>query len=434
MIDIISKNQNIEFLDKLLSRNQLEFEDINITVKEIIESIKNDGDKALRHYTEQFDGISLEDFLVTEEEKLQALRNIDLDLRNDLILARDNIEKFHKKQIRESYYIEESDKVLGQIVRPIERVGVYIPGGKASYPSTVLMNVVPAKLAGVEEIVVVTPPGADGKIKDSIIFAAGIAGADKIYKIGGAQAIAALAFGTEQIPKVDKITGPGNIYVAMAKKQLSGYVGIDMIAGPSEIMIIADKYANPKYIAADMISQAEHDEMAASILAVDDEVLAGRVKIELQVQVEKLERKETIKKSLKDYGAIIITASIDESIDMANKIAPEHLELLVEEPFEIYKRIKNAGAIFLGEYTPEPVGDYFAGTNHTLPTSTTARFSSALSVDDFQKKTSLIYYSKEALEKSKDSIIRIAKEEGLTGHGNSVKIRFEEELDELGKR
>lgn len=434
MIDIISKNQNIEFLDKLLSRNQLEFEDINMAVKDIIQAIKTNGDNALRDYTEQFDGIILDDFLVTEEEKVEALRNINLDLRNDLILARDNIEKFHKKQIRESYYIEESDKVLGQIVRPIERVGVYIPGGKASYPSTVLMNVVPAKLADVDEIIVVTPPGADGKIKDSIIFAAGIAGADKIYKIGGAQAIAALAFGTEQIPKVDKITGPGNIYVAMAKKQLSGYVGIDMIAGPSEIMIIADKYANPKYIAADMISQAEHDEMAASILAVDDEDLAEEVKEELEVQVAKLERKETIKKSLKNYGAIIITASIDESIDMANKIAPEHLELLVEEPFEIYKRIKNAGAIFLGEYTPEPVGDYFAGTNHTLPTSTTARFSSALSVDDFQKKTSLIYYSKEALEKSKDSIIRIAKEEGLTGHGNSVKIRFEEELDELGKR
>ena len=371
---------------------------------------------------------------MSDEEKVEALRNIDIDLKKDLTLARDNIEKFHKKQLRESYYIEEADKLLGQIVRPIEKVGVYIPGGKASYPSTVLMNVVPAKLAGVEEIIVVTPPGKGGKIKDSIIFAAGIAGADKIYKIGGAQAIAALAFGTGQIPKVDKITGPGNIYVAMAKKELSGYVGIDMIAGPSEIMIIADEHANPKYIAADMISQAEHDEMAASILAVDNLELARKVKEQLKIQVEKLERKETIKKSFKDYGAIIITSSIEESIDLANKIAPEHLEILVKEPFKIYKRIKNAGAIFLGEYSPEPVGDYFAGTNHTLPTSSTARFSSALSVDDFQKKTSLIYYSKEALEKSKDSIIRIAKEEGLTGHGNSVRIRFEEDLDEVGKR
>ncbi len=434
MIDIISKEENSEFLEKLLSRSQLDFEDINIQVKEIIKRIKIDGDKALRDYTEKFDEIALEDFLVSDEEKVEALRNIDIDLKKDLTLARDNIEKFHKKQLRESYYIEEADKLLGQIVRPIEKVGVYIPGGKASYPSTVLMNVVPAKLAGVEEIIVVTPPGKGGKIKDSIIFAAGIAGADKIYKIGGAQAIAALAFGTGQIPKVDKITGPGNIYVAMAKKELSGYVGIDMIAGPSEIMIIADEHANPKYIAADMISQAEHDEMAASILAVDNLELARKVKEQLKIQVEKLERKETIKKSFKDYGAIIITSSIEESIDLANKIAPEHLEILVKEPFKIYKRIKNAGAIFLGEYSPEPVGDYFAGTNHTLPTSSTARFSSALSVDDFQKKTSLIYYSKEALEKSKDSIIRIAKEEGLTGHGNSVRIRFEEDLDEVGKR
>ena len=434
MIDLISKEENSEFLEKLLSRSQLDFEDINIQVKEIIKRIKIDGDKALRDYTEKFDEIALEDFLVSDEEKVEALRNIDIDLKKDLTLARDNIEKFHKKQLRESYYIEEADKLLGQIVRPIEKVGVYIPGGKASYPSTVLMNVVPAKLAGVEEIIVVTPPGKGGKIKDSIIFAAGIAGADKIYKIGGAQAIAALAFGTGQIPKVDKITGPGNIYVAMAKKELSGYVGIDMIAGPSEIMIIADEHANPKYIAADMISQAEHDEMAASILAVDNLELARKVKEQLEIQVEKLERKETIKKSFKDYGAIIITSSIEESIDLANKIAPEHLEILVKEPFKIYKRIKNAGAIFLGEYSPEPVGDYFAGTNHTLPTSSTARFSSALSVDDFQKKTSLIYYSKEALEKSKDSIIRIAKEEGLTGHGNSVRIRFEEDLDEVGKR
>lgn len=431
MIKIIKADENKSFLEKLTSRNQLEFEDINEKVREIIEGVKNGGDKALREYTRVFDGADLDGLLVLEEEKTKAMENIDEDLKNDLMLAKSNIERYHKRQIKESYLIEDEDKTLGQIVRPLERVGVYIPGGKASYPSTLLMNVVPAKLAGVEEIIVVTPPDKDGNIKDSIIVAAELAGADKIYKVGGAQAIAALAFGTESIARVDKITGPGNIYVAMAKKQVSGYVGIDMIAGPSEIMIIADKYANPKFIAADMISQAEHDEMAASILAVDDGELAIEVKKELELQTGKLERKETIEKSLRDFGAIIVTSSVDESISLANKIAPEHLELLVEDPFKIYKRIKNAGAIFLGEYTPEPVGDYFAGTNHTLPTSGTARFSSALSVGDFQKKISLVYYSKEALEKSKDSIIRLAKEEALTGHGNAVQIRFEEDLDEV---
>lgn len=434
MIKLIKVSENEDFLKKLTSRNQLEFEDINKDVKEIIEKVKIDGDSALRHYTKKFDGADLECFLVSEEEKDRARRNIDDNLKNDLILAKNNIETYHREQIRESYFIEEEDTMIGQIVRPIEKVGVYIPGGKASYPSTVLMNVVPAKLAGVEEIIVVTPPDKDGNIKDVVIFAAEIAGADKIYKIGGAQAIAALAFGTEQISSVDKITGPGNIYVAMAKKQVSGYVGIDMIAGPSEIMIIADKYANPKYIAADMISQAEHDEMAASILAVDDEELGLAVKEELRVQAQKLERKLTIEKSLRDFGAIIITASIEESIELANKIAPEHLEILTENPFKWYKMIKNAGAIFLGDYSPEPVGDYFAGTNHTLPTSSTARFSSALSVDDFIKKISLVYYSKEALEKSKDSIVRIAEEEGLNGHANSVKIRFGEDKNGLGQR
>lgn len=431
MIKIINSSENKEFLSKLTSRNQLEFEDINEKVKEIIKNVRENGDSELRIYTEMFDGAKLDSFLVTEEEKLTAIRNIDDGLKDALNLAKQNIKRYHKRQIKKSYMIEDKDKLLGQLVLPISKVGVYIPGGKASYPSTVLMNVVPAKLAGVEEIIVVTPPDRDGKIKDSIIVAAWIAGAKKIYKIGGAQAIAALAFGTEQIAKVDKITGPGNIYVAMAKKQLLGYVGIDMIAGPSEIMIIADKWANPRYIAADMISQAEHDEMAASILAVDDRELANKVKLELERQVEYLERKSTIKKSLENYGVIIVTSSIRESIDIANKIAPEHLEILTEDPFKYYKGIKNAGAIFLGEYTPEPVGDYYAGTNHTLPTSSTARFSSALSVDDFQKKTSLVYYSKEALEDSKDSIIRIAEEEELTAHANAIRIRFEENLDEL---
>lgn len=427
MIKIIKTSQNKEFLKSLMERNQLEFEEVNKKVKEILKDVRINKDKALRKYTERFDGILLEEFLVSKEEKEEAFKNINEDLKKDLIKAKDNIEKYHKKQLKESYFIEEEDKLLGQIVGPIEKVGVYIPGGKASYPSTVLMNVVPAKIAGVEEIIMVTPPDKNGKIKDSLIVAGEIAGVDKIYKIGGAQAIGALSFGTEIIPKVDKITGPGNIYVAMAKKQVSGYVGIDMIAGPSEIMIIGDKKSNPKYIAADMISQAEHDEMAASILVINDESIAKKVILELENQIKTLERKDIIKKSLENYGAIIITNSIDESIDIVNKVAPEHLEILTEDPFTIYKKIKNAGAIFLGEYTPEPVGDYIAGANHTLPTSSTARFSSALSVDDFTKKTSLIYYSKKALRKSKDSIVRIAEEEGLTGHGNSVKIRFQEE-------
>ncbi len=434
MIKIIRGFEEKEFLDKLMKRNQLEDEDINQDVKEILNHVRINKDAALRSYTEKFDGVLIKDFLLSSQEIESALKNIDIELKNDLIKVKENIEAYHKEQIKESYFIREKGKLLGQILRPIERVGVYIPGGKASYPSSVLMNLVPAKLAGVEEIIMVTPPDKDGKIKDSIIVAGLIGGVDKIYKIGGAQAIGGLAFGTESIAKVDKITGPGNIYVAMAKKQVSGYVGIDMIAGPSEIMIIGDKWANPKYIAADMIAQAEHDEMAASILLVNDEEIVDKVVEELEKQIRFLERKDIIIESLKNYGAIIITNSLDESIDIANTIGPEHLEILTQDPFTLYKKIKNAGAIFLGEYTPEPVGDYFAGTNHTLPTSSTARFSSGLSVDDFIKKTSLVYYDKEALKNSKESIVRIAEEEGLTGHGNAVKIRFQEDVYEVDER
>lgn len=428
MINIIEFEKDREFLKKLLERSQFEFYEINKAVDEILTEVRNRKDEAIKEYTLKFDGILLEDFLVSHEEIDNAFNSIDKNLKEDLIKAKLNIEKYHNKQIRSSYtFYEGEDIILGQIVNPIEKIGIYVPGGSAAYPSTVLMNAVPAKIAGVKEIIMITPPNEQGKIKDSILVAAHIAGVDKIYKVGGAQGIGALTFGTETIPKVDKIVGPGNIYVAMAKRKVSGYVGIDMVAGPSEILIIGDEYANAKYVAADLISQAEHDEMAAPILVTTSHTLARNVVRELEIQVNTLQRKDIIKKSLENYGAIIITNCLSESIDIANEIAPEHLEILTKNPFEIYKRIKNAGAIFIGEYSPEPVGDYFAGTNHTLPTSSTARFSSPLSVDDFIKKTSLVYYSKEALRKSKDSIIRIAEDEGLTAHANSIKVRFQEE-------
>ena len=426
MLKIIDFIKDNEFLNNLLDRSQFEYDEVNKVVDKILYDVKNRKDEALREYTLKFDNVEIKDFLVTKDEIDSAFENIDENLKQDLIKAKENIEKYHIKQLKTSYTLNEGeDIVIGQIVRPIEKVGIYVPGGSASYPSTVLMNAIPAKIAGVEELVMITPPNKEGKIKDSILVAASIAGVDKIYKVGGAQGIGALTYGTESVPKVYKIVGPGNIYVAMAKKRVSGYVGIDMIAGPSEILIIADEFANPKFIAADLISQAEHDEMAASILVTDCENLAKNVVKELEIQIKQLERKEIIKKSLENYGAIIITSSLSKSIEIANEIAPEHLELLIQNPFDIYKEIKNAGAIFLGEYCPEPVGDYFAGPNHTLPTSSTSKFSSPLSVDDFQKKTSLLYYSKEALMNAKDSIVRIANDEGLTGHANSIKVRFE---------
>ena len=414
-------------IGEILDRNQLEFAEINQSVAHILSNVRRAKDQAVRKYTQEFDGVLLEDFLVSSDEIDEALNKIDPELKADLEKAKANIENFHRRQLRESYFIREADLTLGQLIRPIEKVGIYVPGGSAAYPSTVLMNALPAKIAGVEEIVMVSPPNRQGKIKASILVAAAIAGVDRIFKVGGAQGIAALAYGTESIPKVDKITGPGNIYVSMAKKQLTGFVGIDLIAGPSEILIIADQGANPRYIAADLISQAEHDELAAAILVTDYPPLADQVRRELERQVKVLDRKEIIEKALNNYGAIVITTSLAEAVKVANEIAPEHLEILTEDPFAVYEQIKNAGAIFLGEYSPEPAGDYFAGTNHTLPTSSTARFSSPLSVDDFIKKTSLVYYSKEALSKAKSSIVRIAEEEGLTGHANSVKVRFDDE-------
>ena len=425
MVRIIEENIQ-EYLAEIKKRKSEEYKDVYKTVDEILEDVRINKDQALKKYTREFDKVNIDNFEVSQNEVSDAYKTIDKDLLETLKVAKENIQTYHEKQIRKSYQFKPDGKdiILGQLVNPIEKVGIYVPGGKAAYPSTVLMNAIPAKIAGVNEIIMITPPQKDGTIKDSILVAADIARVDRIFKVGGAQGIGALAYGTQTIPQVYKITGPGNVYVAAAKRSVSGLVGIDMIAGPSEILIIADKTANPTYIAADMISQAEHDEMAASILITNSYTLADQVKIELSKQTESLERKEIIKKSLNNYGAIIIADSIKHAIDLANEIAPEHLEILTGNSFDIYKQIKNAGAIFLGEYSPEPVGDYFAGPNHTLPTSSTAKFSSALCVDDFIKKTSLIYYSKAALLENAQHIIRFAENEGLSGHANAIKIRM----------
>ncbi|MCT4634424.1 MAG: histidinol dehydrogenase [Firmicutes bacterium] len=428
MINIVDMKKSKSFLSKLYERSQMDFDDVNTSVADIISKVRKEGDDALKFYTSKFDNVDLESIIVSDEEIDNAFNNIDENLLKDLKMAHENIKDYHMKQVRKDYlYKKDEDIILGQLIRPIEKVGIYVPGGSAAYPSSVLMNSVPAKIAGVKEVVMVTPPMADGSVKDSVLVAAKIAGVDKILKVGGAHSVAALSFGTESVPKVSKIVGPGNIYVSMAKKQVMGYVGIDMIAGPSEILIIADDSANPKYVAADLMSQAEHDTLAASILVTDSPRIAKEVEKELERQVKLMEREETIRKSFENFGAIIITESLMESIEIANKVAPEHLEIMTVNPFEAYKRIENAGAIFLGEYTPEPVGDYFSGTNHTLPTSSTAKFSSPLGVDDFIKKSSLVYYSKEALLSSGNSIMRIAEDEGLTAHSNSIRVRMGDE-------
>lgn len=424
---IIKSSQYDLIKSEILSRGDLDYKDINITVEKIVEDVKQDGDSAILKYTKKFDGADLETMEVTKEEIEKAWKRTPQSLKDALIKAGNNIKKFHEKQKINSFMDNElKGKITGQLINPIEKVGIYVPGGKSSYPSTVLMNAIPGKVAGVKELIMVTPPGKNGEIMDNILVAAKIANVDRIFKIGGAQAIAGLAYGTQTIPKVYKITGPGNIYVALAKKQVYGIVDIDMIAGPSEILIIADKLAKPKYIAADLLSQAEHDELASSVLITPCEKLAEAVSQEVDLQLENLAKKDIAKKSLENYGRIIITKNLDEAIDIANEIAPEHLELMVAEPFLYINSIKNAGAIFVGENTPEPLGDYYAGPNHTLPTNGTAKFSSPLSVDDFIKKTSLIYYSKEALEEVKDTIVEISDSEGLTAHSNSIKIRFEE--------
>lgn len=426
MIEIIKKDDVL--LNNILHRSQLNKEDVNQVVKEILQDVKTYGDQKVFEYTKLFDGVELKSIKVTKEEIDEAFKRIDPLLLNDLKQAKENIYAYHVEQKFKPYVINKEGITLKQIVRPIEKVGIYVPGGTAAYPSTVLMNGVPAQIAGVKNIVMITPPNKEGKIKDSIIVAATIAGVTEIYKVGGAQGIAALAYGTASIPKVDKIVGPGNIYVAMAKKEVLGYVGIDMIAGPSEILIIADQYANPNYIACDLMSQAEHDPLASAICITTSIDLANQIKNALISQIKGLTRKDIIESSLKNFGAIMVVETIKEAIELSNRIAPEHLELLIENPENVMDLIQNAGSIFLGPYTPEPVGDYFAGPNHTLPTSSTSRFSSGLSVTDFMKKMSVSSYSKDALKKAKDSIIRLAFEEGLDAHAKAIAIRFKEDL------
>ncbi len=424
MIKIMNLEKDGAWIDRLLGRSQLNLEDVNRSVEQIILNVQSLGDTALIDYTKTFDHVTLESFRVKQETIDLAFQRIDPKLLSYLKTAQQNIEAYHQKQQIESFRIEKADgSIIGQIVRPIQTVGIYVPGGTASYPSTVLMNAIPAKIAGVQKIVMITPPSASG-IKDSILVAAKIAGVDEIYTVGGAQGIAALAYGTNQIPKVDKIVGPGNIYVAVAKRMVSGYVGIDMVAGPSEIAILADETANPEWVAADMMSQAEHDRLSAAILVTTSDALAVAVKNAITRQIETLSRKEIIQSSLSNFGGIIVTDSIDKGIDMINRIAPEHLEIITKDPMIVANHITNAGAIFIGPYTPEPVGDYFAGPNHTLPTSGTARFQSALSTLDFVKKTSLVYYSEQALKRDRQAIVGLAIEEDLTAHAHAINIRF----------
>ena len=425
MIKTIKYSKDVD-LEKELARSQFSYVDVNETVESILKDVKARGDKALIEYTEKFDGVKLENLEVTEEEIQKAFDTIDKDLMEVIQYSHDNIKKFHEKQVRNDFLIrQENGVVLGQVVNPIEKVGLYVPGGTAAYPSTVLMNAVPAKIAGCKEIVMVTPPTKDGTILPSLLVAAKISGVDRIFKVGGAQSIAALSYGTETVPKVYKIGGPGNIYVAMAKKMVYGEVSIDMIAGPSEVLIIADESADSVHTAADLLSQAEHDKLAACILVTTSQRLADEVAVEVEKQLKELPREEIARTSIETQGRIIIVENMDEAVFVSNFVAPEHLELAVDNPFELLPRIKNAGSIFMGHNTPEPLGDYLAGPNHTLPTSGTAKFSSPLSVDDFVKKSSFIYYSKQGLEEVKDKVIKFAENEGLTAHARSVSKRFD---------
>ena len=417
-----------DLLNTLLRRSPNNYGQFEAVVSDIIANVRKRKDEALFEYTKNFDKcvITPSNIKVTEEEITEAYEKVDAKLVEIMKRAADNIRSFHKKQLHNSWIdMKEDGTILGQKITPIGLSGVYVPGGKAAYPSSVLMNVLPAKVAGVKKIIITTPPGADGKVYAGTLVAADIAGVDEIYKVGGAQAIAAMAFGTESIPKVDKITGPGNIYVALAKKACFGYVSIDSIAGPSEILVIADETANPLYVASDLLSQAEHDEMASAILITTSKALAHEVSIQVDRLAEELSRTEIIKRSLDNYGYILIADSMEEAIDAANEIASEHLEILTSNPYEVMTKIENAGAIFLGEYSSEPLGDYFAGPNHILPTNGTAKFFSPLNVDDFMKKTSIISYSKEALSKVHEDIEMFAESEGLTAHANSIKVRFE---------
>ena len=427
MITTVKANgkDEYEFIKSLKERSNSGAKDVSDIVSDIIDNVKNNGDKAVYDYTVKFDGKAPDKVEISEEEIDKLIKSCDIDYIETLKKAVANIEDFHKRQIQQSWLTtKDNGVIMGQRVRGLERVGLYVPGGTAAYPSSVLMNAIPAKLAGCKEIVMTTPPSKDGKPNPDIIAAAKLAGVDRIFLMGGAQAVAALSYGTEQVPKVDKIVGPGNIFVATAKKLLYGVVDIDMIAGPSEILIVADKTADPKFLAADLMSQAEHDRLASSILLTDCESLADEVKKELKTQCEELERKDIIKDSLKNYGAIIICSDMTQAVDFANELAPEHLEVCCENPMEYIGKLDNAGSVFLGNYSPEPLGDYFAGPNHVLPTSGTARFFSPLSVDSFVKKSSFIYYTEDALKEQSEDIVRFAEVEGLTAHANSIKVRF----------
>lgn len=415
-----------EKIQKVLSRSQLEHGNVQEIVDGILADIRARGDKAIFEYTEKFDKVKIDEsnFKVTEEEIEYAYSQVDKRLIDVIKKSAARIRAFHEKQKINSWLEpSENGEMLGQLIRPLENVGVYVPGGKAAYPSSVLMNVIPAHVAGVKHIYMTTPAQKDGSVYPTTIVAAKEAGVDEIFKVGGAQAIAALAFGTESVPKVDKICGPGNIFVALAKRSVYGHVNIDSVAGPSEILVVADETANPVYTAADLLSQAEHDEMASAILITTSEKLANEVQSEIEKQTAVLERKAIIEKSIENYGAIIVAENIDEAFELSNSIAPEHMEVCMASPFEMLPKIKNAGAIFLGHYTPEPLGDYMAGPNHVLPTGGTARFFSPLSIDDFIKKSSIISFSKDALNALSDDIITFANAEGLTAHANAIRVR-----------
>lgn len=424
----LTKETSKNILEELLKRSPHNYSEYEGVVSRIVENVKENGDAALFAYTREFDHFDLttDNIQVTQTEIEAAYKSLDPELVRVLGRAADNIRDFHVKQLRNSWFDSKEDgTILGMKITPIARAGVYVPGGKAAYPSSVLMNVIPAKTAGVKEIIMLTPPDSTGAVNPGTLVAADIAGVDVIYKVGGAQAIAAMAFGTASIPKVDKIAGPGNIYVALAKKAVYGFVNIDSIAGPSEILVLADETANPRYIAADLLSQAEHDELASSILITTSDRLAREVSDETDKMLKQLARREIMQKSLDNYGYILIADSMEQAIETANEIASEHLEILTADPFSVMPKIRNAGAIFLGEYSSEPLGDYFAGPSHILPTNGTAKFFSPVNVDDFIKKTSIISYSREALKQVHKDIELFAESEGLTAHANSIKVRFE---------
>ncbi len=427
MIIDLKNSQNPEFLKEIKERSTVDFKDYEKVVQDILSRVKTEGDLALLKYTKDFDGpdLSRSGLKVEEKEIEEAYKEVSEDFLKAVRLAIKNIRGYHEKQVQNSWFTSEDGIMLGQKVTPIASVGIYVPGGTAAYPSSVLMNAIPAQVAGVKRIVMISPPNKEGKLPAGVLVAAKELNIEEIYKVGGAQGVGALAYGTKTIDKVNKITGPGNIYVATAKREVYGYVDIDMIAGPSEILVIADETANPKYVAADLLSQAEHDELSSAIAITTSKDLAGLIAKETQIQVEKLERKNIAEKSLANYGKIIVVENLDDAVDICNEIAPEHLELCVQEPFDLLNKIENAGAIFLGNYSPEPLGDYMAGPNHVLPTSGTAKFYSPLSVDDFVKKSSVIYYNKKALEGVKDEIMVFAETEGLTAHKNSIKVRFD---------